>query len=353
MLQAMLRLSLAGCLTLAASGAQAQVNTSFKDWSVTCDNTLVCAAFGFSTGPGDAYIKVERSPGPGGRLQSGLVINLDEGGPVATRWTLKLDGKALPGFSAIQSQPGDCGQVIGLDEAQSWKLVGAIKDATTLTLEAPKLDPISISLSGSSASLRFVDDQQGRAGLSDALVAKGPGSPFAAPEGPGRPVIEVPAAPDQTRLPSRLPAFIRDIARDEDCDSLGSQDDFPVIKARLAPDLMLWGAICSSGAYNFGYKFFTSDDAGRSPRAVTFPYAKGAQEADTVYVVNADFDPESLIISAFEKGRGLGDCGSLLQWVWNGGAFVLLRQDIMSDCRGVVTEHWPTLFRATVDQAMP
>jgi uncharacterized protein YdaU (DUF1376 family) len=34
-------------------------------------------------------------------------------------------------------------------------------------------------------------------------------------------------------------------------------------------------------------EFFTSDDAGRSPRAVTFPYAKGAEEADTVSVVNA------------------------------------------------------------------
>jgi hypothetical protein len=353
MLQAMLRLSLSGLLALAASGAQAQVNTSFKDWSVTCDNTRVCAAFGFSTGPGDGYVKIERSPGPGGRLQAGLVINLDEDATAPTRWALKLDGKPLAGFGALKSQPGDWGQVIGLDDDQSRQLVEAIRDAGSLTLTASRTEPVEISLSGSSASLRFIDDQQGRVGLSDALVAKGAGSPLAAPEGPAQPIIQAPAAADQSDLPGQLPAFIRDIRKDEDCDSLGSQEDFPVIKARLAPNLMLWGALCSSGAYNFGYKLFTSDERGRGGKAVLFPYAKGSGDAETVYAVNADFDPESLVVSAFEKGRGLGDCGSLLRWVWNGSAFVLLRQDIMSDCRGVVTEHWPTLFRATVDQAMP
>lgn len=353
MLQAMLRFSLAGLLALVGGGAQAQVNTSFKDWSVTCDNTLVCAAFGFSNSPSAGYLKIERSPGPGGRLQAGLVINLDEDAMAPSRWTLKLDGKPLAGFGVLTSQAGDWGQVIGLDDDQSRQLVEAIRDAGSLTLTASRTEPVEISLSGSSASLRFIDDQQGRVGLSDALVAKGAGSPFAAPEGPAQPIIQVPVAPDQTRLPSRLPAFIRDIAKDEDCDSLGSQEDFPVIKARLAPNLMLWGAICSSGAYNFGYKFFTSDDSGQAGRALTFPYARGWEQADTVYVVNADFDPDTLVVSAFEKGRGLGDCGSLVQWVWNGAEFVLLRQDIMSDCRGVVTEHWPTLFRATPNQAMP
>ena len=353
MVQAILRLSLTGLLALVASGAEAQVNTSFKDWSVTCDNTLVCAAFGFSTGPGDGYLKIERSPGPGGRLEAGLVINLDEDATAPTRWALKLDGKPPAGFGALKSQAGDWGQVIGLDDEQSRQLVEAIGDAASLTVVASKTEPVEISLSGSSASLRFIDDRQGRVGLSDALVAKGAGSPFAAPQGPAQPIIKAPAAADQSDLPGPLPAFIRNISKDEDCDSLGSQEDFPLINARLAPNLMLWGAICSSGAYNFGYKFFTSNDRGQGAKVVNFPYAEGSGEAETVYAVNADFDPESLVVSAFEKGRGLGDCGSLLRWVWNGSAFVLLRQDIMTDCRGVVTEHWPTLFRATVDQAMP
>jgi hypothetical protein len=150
MLQAMLRLSLSGLLALAAGGAHAQVNASFRDWTVVCDNTRVCAAFGFSTSPSAGYLKIERSPGPGSRLQAGLVVNLDEGATAPTRWALKLDGKPLPGFGALKSQSGDWGQVIGLEDEQSRQLVEAIRDAASLTLTASKTEPVEISLSGSS-----------------------------------------------------------------------------------------------------------------------------------------------------------------------------------------------------------
>lgn len=343
--------ALAVVMVMTITGAaQAQVSKTFRDWMVICDNTRVCAAFGFSTSPGDGFLKIERQPGPGGKLEAGLALfPFGDEPPPADGWTVKADGVVL--FDDLTFEVGEWGatRVFGGEDAV--RLVAAARDASTLTVEGPGGLTSDIVLSGSSASLRFIDDQQGRAGLTDALAARGDGSPGMAATPPVMPVISVPATPDQSGLPTRLPAFMANLQKHEDCDSLGSPEDFPPIKARLAPDLILWGGICSSGAYNFSYKFFTSDQRGGNVKELSFPYAPGSEENDTVYVTNADFDPDSLTMTAFEKGRGLGDCGSILSWVWNGEAFVLLRQDIMPDCRGVGAEYWPTLYRATPDQA--
>jgi hypothetical protein len=343
--------SLGLSVLLWASTAHAQVSETFKDWTVVCDNTRVCAAFGYSEMPGAAYVTIERQAGADGRLQAGIaVVNNDEQ-PYHGPWTVKVDGKVLPGLDKVVFSQGEWTDTFGLEGEAAHRLAEAVRDARSLTLERPGAAPLAIVLSGSSASLRFIDEQQGRVGLSDALVAKGTGSPLSAPPAPERPVIQAAASPAQARLPTTPPPAIANLGKDEDCDTLGSAEDYPPIKVRLGDNLILWGGICSTGAYNGSYKFFTTDDRGGAVQALTFPYAPGAQEKDTVYVTNADFDAETLTMTAFEKGRGIGDCGSIVTWVWDGRAFVLSHQDIMPECRGVELEHWPTLYRATVVQA--
>lgn len=36
------------CAALASSGGASAENASFKDWTVVCDNTRACTAYGFS-----------------------------------------------------------------------------------------------------------------------------------------------------------------------------------------------------------------------------------------------------------------------------------------------------------------
>lgn len=339
----------AGCLLGAAASAQEQ--KSFRDWWVVCDNSLECAAFGFSAEEGEGYLKIERRAGPGGRLEAGLVVLAGEGRPVPHSWSVRADGKVL--FDRLTFEDAGSGAAWSVQGDAARRLVNAARDASSLTVEGPGGVKVAIVLSGASASLRYIDERQGRAGQADALAAIGKVSPAAARAAPARPVIDVPASPAQTAIPVTPPTFLAALRKTgEGCDVPMEGEEDPVIKARLGPNLMLWGLRCSSGAYNVDYRFFTTDDRGKNPRAQTFAYASGTEQKDTLYVTNPEFDSGSLILSSFERARGIGDCGAILSWAWTGKAFALVSQDIMSDCHGVGSEHWPSLYRATVNQAV-
>jgi hypothetical protein len=69
--------------------------------------------------------------------------------------------------------------------------------------------------------------------------------------------------------------------------------------------------------------------------------------ADDGVAVNAGYDPKTRILSAYGKGRGVGDCGNSSAWVWTGGAFALSQATVMPVCRGYGPD-WPTVFQAKV-----
>jgi len=114
---------------------------------------------------------------------------------------------------------------------------------------------------------------------------------------------------------------------------------------------MLWSVPCRLGAYNLNSYFFISDAKGGGVRPAPIPLIPSPDsadpEADPPYsMINADFDPKTMTLSAFEKGRGLGDCGMLRNFVWDGKAFQPTEIDYMPECRGVTPEAWPALYRA-------
>ena len=61
---------------------------------------------------------------------------------------------------------------------------------------------------------------------------------------------------------------------------------------------------------------------------------------------NPVFDPKTMTLSTFSKGRGIGDCGSREEWVWDGKAFRLALLKIMPHCKGIPLDDWPVLYRA-------
>ncbi len=62
--------------------------------------------------------------------------------------------------------------------------------------------------------------------------------------------------------------------------------------------------------------------------------------------VNPGFDEKTMTISTFNKGRGLGDCGTDEEWVWDGNVFRLARLRMMPHCRLILLPDWPVLHRA-------
>jgi hypothetical protein len=319
-----------------AMAAPASANETFKDWWVACDNTRQCAAFGFA---GEAfemsgYLKVARGAGATDAPEAKLVM---EGPPGS--WSLAVDGKPIVTVAAA-SEDGDGRAAAILSAPQTSAVLAAAANGKALQVSAAG-EPIgAISLAGSSAALRWMDDQQKRAGGVTALIARGPAPASAVPAPPLPPLVQAAPAVPQAGLPSKPPKSV--MALMGDCDDDIATLEIAPIAARLSPDLTLWAPLCTRGAYNMIYSFAVVDAKGAAHR-LPVRYA-GSAEA-TTELMNVDYDPATRTLSNFEKGRGLGDCGAVNTWVWDGKAFAPTAQDLMGECRGVGPDDWVTTWR--------
>lgn len=321
--------------------------TSFKDWSVACDNLRTCVAFGWPAGDGidQAWVKVAR--GGGGNDQPTVTIVMipeDAGKPGV--WRLAVDGKPVAALGAVTFVIDDVGgRRAVLTGGQARSLIDALRGGSVMTASQDGQTVLTISLSGLSASLLWIDDHQKRIGTLSALTRKGAAPASGVPAVGPLPVIRVAAAASQAGLPKAMPATIKAMMGDE-CDpaNVGPSDE-PII-ARLGPGKVLWGPVCEAAAYNATSIFFIADEQGRGAARVVFPEPPGAAASDTL--TNADYDPKTRIMSTFSKGRGMGDCGSQASWVWDDARFQLLSETVMSECKGVPSEDWPSIWRAQV-----
>ena len=84
-----------------------------------------------------------------------------------------------------------------------------------------------------------------------------------------------------------------------------------------------------------------------TPLAFPIPAESGGAAMDTTTdLVNAGLAASTGQLSSFNKGRGIGDCGSNGQWRWDGERFHLASYAMMGDCRGVTPDLWPVLWRS-------
>ncbi|MFN3513875.1 MAG: DUF1176 domain-containing protein [Phenylobacterium sp.] len=327
---------LAWILATAAGAAQA-ADAGFKDWWVACDNVRDCAAFGF---PGNyeeqGFLKLAR----GGTPDAPVVVEIaaDAEGEALR---VEVDGRAVAGLGALRPEGEGAYRRVRLTPAQSAGLAAAIANGSRLDILSGGRRVGGVSLSGSSAALRWMDDQQKRAGTSTALVAKGPRGPETVARLPALPVVAAAPAASQTGLPRAVPRAVKALAADcdEDIDKLEVD---PII-ARLSPGVVLYGPLCSRGAYNIIYSLFLADERGRGVRPLNLRYGSGEEAGSAL--MNVEFDPATQMLSNFDKARGVGDCGALSSWIWTGHAFEPVEQYLMGECRGVPMEDWPAVYR--------
>lgn len=333
MLRAWIGLVAAGLSALAgAARAESQV---FGDWIVVCDNVRTCSAYGFSELSEElAYVRLTRT----GDADAPTVASLSQMGEGSGAWGVEVDGQPVARRLPFAAGQDEVYRRASLPPDAAAALVRAIPNGTQLRLVNGGA-PLVISLKGSSAALRWIDERQRRAGTVTALVAKGPKPASAVPAPPPPPVIRAAPAASQAGLPKALPEALKTGAEscDEDIDTLG----FGPEVFRLAPGLLLWQTACSRGAYNIIYDLTLTDERGGNARAATIPYPSGET---TGQLMNVEFDAATQTLSNFDKARGLGDCGALTSWVWTGAAFVLKSSELMPDCRGVPLDDWPTEF---------
>jgi hypothetical protein len=331
-------LALAAALVLAPAAAKADTN-SFKDWTVVCDNLRNCQVAGFSADDSElpAVLRLSRAGGAGAPAKVEIDL-LGDIGSAGKAPVLAVDGKVVMTAKVVNSRDSADVTVV-LDDAQVGPLLGAARNGTLLSIRADGKDLGQVSLAGMVAALRYVDDQQKRVGTVTAMVAKGSAPASGVPAPPPLPILHPAPAIAQTGLPPKPPAAVAALAHKAECDvepgSEGQPEAF-----RLSADKVLWQIPCGGGAYNFSSLFVVVDKTGRAGPAPL-------ETVDDGLATNAGYDPKTRILDAYDKGRGVGDCGNSSQWVWTGDAFVLSRAAVMPVCRGYGGD-WPIIFRAEV-----
>jgi hypothetical protein len=321
----------------AATATPSELNT-FTDWIVGCDNGRACKAVGLlqeDFAEGWSTMAVTR--GPEANAAPRVRIESDAEAGVA----LAADGKRLAvRLSRIGSE-------ITVAAADQPALLTAMKAAKKLELIDTGGKPVvTYSLAGLSAALLYMDDKQKRVGTVTALVRKGARPASAVPPPPALPAIVSPATP---KLAPRTlsPVQVGQVLKPLGCDAEGESTFGPPEHHRLdaATTLALVPWPCMNGAYNLFAYAVLIDQRGHT-RPASFEVGGGMSDDNDNSLVNADWDAATRRLRSYAKGRGLGDCGTVSTFVWDGTRFRLAEQTQMGECRGSVD--YITTWRATV-----
>ena len=309
---------------------------AFGDWKAVCDNGGRCVTYsGLGTG---GWLAIRMDAGPDARPEILMDLSAISGVPIR----LIIDGRSQP-----LTAPGGDSVGFRVPDADVAATLTRLAAAGEIQLVSPEFNG-GIPTAGASAAMLWIDERQGRLGTTTALIRRGDRPAATVPAAPVLP--EVAAAPtiSQTGFGDEgqtLPAALEALPAVKACraeTSFNEDISKAVMSARLDASTELWAVPCFSGAYNMGHDWYVTGPGGRNPRPATLASAAGERSQGTV---NGGYDAATRTLSAFSKGRGLGDCGVASTWTWTGQAFVLTEESSMEDCQGMTAEFWPTTWR--------
>jgi len=320
----------------AARAASPSEARAFRDWIAVCDNGNDCFAYGRGA-DGFGWIRVAIRAGPDARPEVAAGYWPDGAGPGAA-FSLTIDGTGFP-LTLATNEP--VAAEVPADKAL--ETVRALADGNVARIGPGQ----TLSLSGAAAALLWIDERQGRIGTVTALRRAGTRPASTVPAAPALPVVVPAPAASQTGFGDQgqvLPAALEALSAVGDCraETADHWVDKEIMSARLDASTELWAVPCFAGAYNIGHDWYVTGPGGRDPRPATLTSTGGEPGAGTI---NGGYSPESRTITAFAKGRGVGDCGTASTWTWTGREFVLTEEVAMTECWGVPPDYWPTTWR--------
>lgn len=340
----------------------AAAETRFEAWSVACGEAKPiadCRVTGAPADPANAKalgVVVMRAGARDAQprmtvtvtkpavtlLRPRVAIAVDGGTPV--RLAAGADLASVPGPDAAEPSTE-----IRLSEGATRRLLPFMRRGRVLSIEitgeGEQKIASEVPLPGLQHAFAEVDRVQGRVDRADALVALVGGGTLAAISGQVRDV-------SREALPATLRAAMED--RD-DCPVWDKSEAAPSFLAdeSFAADLgsgrTLWSIVCASGAYNVQFALFIEDPSKAAGRFepllfATFVESIGWTGVDTL--TNVAYDPAKKQLTAFEKGRGAGDCGTVGTWEWGGAAFRMVEYRAKEECDGVGEPgKFPIVFR--------
>lgn len=313
--------------------AQATGYREFGKWSIACDNSLACSAFGISDKDkgGERWgLRIDRAPGYDGKIR--IRFN---GKDISDEEHILIDGKM-----AMIESPASMGAA-SLPQEPLLGVINRLLNAATMTMPGEEKDGEIISLTGLKAALLYMDEQQGRIGARNAFVSKGEKKSAMPPRAyPIVKAVKVPESgstgvPIAPKIGKAVMAHYRATTNRKICDlglepaSQETPTAYPLDKALLLMEVYCWRA-----AYQAGSVFYLFDRSSGTLRDAPFEMLDSKTGALTIgkneSVSGADAGDGA--ISGLHKGRGVGGCGEAVSWRWDGKAFRLTSQTFKSLC---------------------
>ncbi len=283
---------------------------SHKDWELACDNTRTCRAVGYHRDDdhnNPLALLLERQAGVATATVAKLMLGYygeNETPPMPASLDVRVNGRSL-GRVAVLEDSG----IAELNATQTAAVLLALPKVADVQFVSGK-NRWKLSGDGATAVLLKMDEAQGRLGTATALVKKGHASDDGVLPLLPVPVVRMGGMDASKPVDKQLAAAIKPLltsGKNDDCTDLAKTEGTEPLQIwRLNATKLLVSARCWSAAYNFGHGYWlVNDKPPYQPQLMT----------------DSGSDYSGGIISAHHKGRGLGDCWSSNEWVWNGVGF--------------------------------
>ncbi len=333
---------LAPSTALAQQAEATPVYRQIKDWLLVCDNTRRCEARGLVDNE-PAAMRVLRNAGP----DEPITISIQGPGKLNAR-NLRRDGggerlQQLP-WQIVDKTEDYEGDLL-LSGAPAREVLIDIRDASQLAL-GPTADNASISLIGLNAVLLAMDEVQGRLNTPGALIRTGQQE-----ERRVHPMKVPPLIPTRSAEgPPVDPTLVKSL-RQSRVVAMKNQCDATLTDPRdhaepLGADEALVFLECTRGAYQSWFlDYRVKRDSPQTAAFLTLPAPAGASMLGETGLPEVNFDAATGSLVASAKGRGIGDCGYVATWQFDGREFQLTEYREQRICGGQGWD-WPVWYRS-------
>ncbi|ENX04558.1 hypothetical protein F900_00131 [Acinetobacter modestus] len=314
------------------------ISFSHQDWEIYCSNTGTCRAAGYQNEDGQnepASVLLTRKAGAKQTVSAEFALaNFEqESLPAAKLQNIHfyVNGKDLGQVSVDGTEFPIMGK---LSTNQVNGLLQQAKQKTDIVFKNSNVQ-WQISDAGMTASLLKMDDFQKRVGTVGALIKKGSTNESKVLAAQPKLVVKKVKTADKPYLTlqpktkqyqSVYPLLMaaQPIPKEEGfCEGIYNGDGTesqPIELYKLSNNKVLAMTLCWRAAYNEGYGAWVLDQSLTGKATLVTEHA-------------SDFG--SGMMSSAQKGRGIGDCWSSDEWVWDGQKFVHTKDMWTGMCKGL------------------
>ena len=321
-------------LPVAAMATSIQgIGENYQDWDLVCDNTGTCRMAGYQDESSDPVsILFTRAAGENAAVEGKFTIlpfgETDRDVQVGQDIEIWLNGKSLGTVKHISDDAPD-----KLTEEQTKALLSGLKKESEIRLTYGKTT-LKVSDKGAAAAMLKMDEFQQRLNTPSALIRQGQEkhavlAPQAAPKVEAvsvnnRKTIELKRGEKQF---NHVLALLRK-ANSCDDEDITSQD---ITLYPLTQNKVLAEALCVRGAYQgTNYYAVLDNKLSKVEQVLAEQYNRAEYDEKKGYA----------FVRGTYKGRGVGDCWSSQDAVWNGKIFIRTSEWTTGSCKGFPGGAW-------------